>query len=69
MPVNISIHGTSKVLPCVAIEFAAFINAEDEEHVFAGTVCLVENAFIMHLRRPKPCLDTKIEIILRARNE
>ena len=47
-------------LPCVAIKFAAFVHAKNQIDVLAGPECLVENALIVPLGRPKSFLDAQI---------
>lgn len=54
----------AKRVPCVAIELAAFVHSEDEEHLAARPERLVKDAFIVPLGGPKPFLYTQIEVVL-----
>lgn len=51
--------------PCVSIEFSAFVDAEDEVYLFAGSEGLVEYSFVMLLCCPQAFLYAQVKVGLQ----
>ena len=51
-------------LPCVPVKFSTLVHPENQVDVGAGSVCLVEDIFVVSLSGPITLLDAKIQVVL-----
>ena len=51
-------------IPCITIKFTTLVYAEDEVHLLARPIGLVQNAFVVALSRPQTLLHTQVQVEL-----
>jgi hypothetical protein len=52
--------------PCISIELAALVDAEDKEDFFGVSESAVEYDFVVPLRRPDPRSNAQVEAVLHT---